>query len=138
MGTAWTALAEAADMHALTLLPLAAIPEAYRAGLPSLTALNPDDAPPAPQRHTFGVAVGDALLSGRFTGPETAGATVCTLLHALPEDCDQEHEGEDAALFNGAEFNTGALYHKIKPSGTEPSYVDPPPGLAATLRPFQV
>ena len=118
-------------MGALKILPTAGLSAARLEAMPLL------DVTSRPDGVTLAVAVCESQLDGTFHGPDTAGSTVCTLLQALPET-DGPVLPADESLFAGAQFNTSALYHAIKPTGKEAEYELPVPGLKAVLHPFQV
>jgi hypothetical protein len=77
-----------------------------------------------------------SLLAGDYKDnhPHTVNAAISGVLKAITQK-----PAEDAGdLFAGSHLNCASLYPLIKPKGDEPMFETPPPGLIATLRPFQV
>jgi hypothetical protein len=83
----------------------------------------------------LGIAVGQAAFY------EPPGGTLTELsmfLGVVARHPDEDDRADSVLLFDGAQFNAAALYHAIKPDGSESSVADDFEGLKCGLRPFQV
>ena len=87
---------------------------------------------------TIGISLLSGLLQGDYGHKDPNNVRIALLRFCQAYDRATNTDTEGAQLFAGSHFNTAGLYPCIKPTGQEPAYETPPPGLRATLCPFQV